>query len=148
MDRLAYMNAKAREKGEDYGTFVGKVKQESTWGSVTARREILREEIRLVSWIQERGYKKYKNQTKRNSRSFQKKFGDDKGKKYFINAHLYLTGKEDYELSWEYESCLFSKGSHDPVKMLFYAGWTLEDTEEYLEKLWETGLFEHYEFWN
>ena len=149
MDRLAYLNAKAREKGEDYGTFLGKVNQEARWDSVVVGKELLQKELELVHEIEDKGYKKFKNNFKGNVRSFQKIFDDDNGKRYFINAHLYIhQSKADYELIWEYESCLYKDGSKEPIKMLFYNGWTLEEAEDYMGQLWETELFDYYEVYS
>ena len=101
MDRLAYLNAKAREKGEDYGTFLGKVNQEARWDSVVVGKELLQKELELVHEIEDKGYKKFKNNFKGNVRSFQRIFDDDKGKRYFINAHLYIyQSKTDHELAY------------------------------------------------
>ena len=47
--------------------------------------------------------------------------------------------------SYEYETQLYKKGSHDPIDLLFHHGWSINDVECYMQAMWNTGLFEHYE---
>lgn len=149
MDRISFINSKAKEKGKDYGSYLGEKKQEITWNTVKVGKEMLQAELKLVKWIQDKGYVKYKSNIKGNVRSFQKIFKDNTGKRYFINAHMYIKcGKDSYEIFWEYESYLRKKVTHEPVKMIFYEGWSLDEVESYLEKLWDTDLFQHYEKWS
>lgn len=84
---------------------------------------------------------------------FQKRYDDELGKKYFITVrkwsamlHAY-TGVESPP-SYEYEVQLYKKGSHDALDLMFHSSWNLEDVEAYVEAMWGTGLFEHYETWD
>lgn len=81
---------------------------------------------------------------------FQKRYDDNIGKKYFLNvkkwssfAHPH-TG-ETFPPSYEYDTQLYKKDGHDAINILFHSSWNLDDVEEYLEKLWATGLFDYYE---
>ena len=84
---------------------------------------------------------------------FQKRFDDDKGKKYFIDiikhkgfVHPYT--KEEYPPSYEYETQMYQKGTHNPVNFEFLSTWTIEEVEEFMEKQFATGMFDHYEMWD
>ena len=81
---------------------------------------------------------------------FQKRYDDDKGKKYFININKWKEWRHPHTNeveppNYEYTSQLYKKNGHDPLNLLFHSSWTLEDVEKYMEALWNTGLFEHYE---
>ena len=43
---------------------------------------------------------------------------------------------------------LYKKDDHDAMDILFHSSWALKDVEDYLEKLWNTGLFDYYETWD
>ncbi len=84
--------------------------------------------------------------------NFQKCIKDEMGKKYFLNIHKYEEWvhphtKERIPESYEFET-YFVNHSNEPVKMLFYAGWTIESFEKYAEQLFNTGLFQYYEHWD
>lgn len=102
--------------------------------------------------IIERGFKEFppKPIDPHNVRCFQKRYDDEYGKKYFININKWSSMRHPYtgvslEVSYEYDVQLYKKGSHDPVDLLFHNGWTINDVECYIQALWDTGLFEHYE---
>lgn len=85
-------------------------------------------------------------------RCFQKRFDDDVGKRYFIDIKKWEgcihphTGKS-VDAEYEYDTQMYKKGSHDAVDILFHSSWKLEDVEDYLKKLFNTGLFDYYEKW-
>jgi len=83
---------------------------------------------------------------------FQKCFVDELGKKYFIDIvkwqPMELNNGNRYGATYEYETQFYKKGTHDAVNIEFICSWSIEDVEDYLEKLFETGLFEHYELWD
>lgn len=81
---------------------------------------------------------------------FQKRYDDEKGKKYFISikkwkplTHPYT--KEITPAVYEYDIQLYKKEDHDAINLLFHSSWKLEEVEEYMEKLWNTNLFDYYE---
>lgn len=84
--------------------------------------------------------------------NFQKCVKDDIGKKYFLNIHKYQGWthphtNEYYPESYEFET-YFVNYDDEPVRMLFYAGWTIESFEDYAKQLFNTGLFDYYERYN
>ena len=81
---------------------------------------------------------------------FQKRYDDEYGKKYFINVKKWRAWKHPYTgevtpPSYEYDVQLYKKDGHEAIDLLFHSCWTLSGVEAYLEKLWNTGMFEHYE---
>ena len=83
---------------------------------------------------------------------FQKRFDDEIGKKYFIDINKYeqyrhpstgeLTGSV-----YEYEVYLEPKNYKGAIRILFYAGATLDEVEKQVEELFATGNYEYYEQW-
>ena len=107
----------------------------------------------------DRGYKQYRP-TQFHSRwvscCWQKRFDDERGKKYFIDINEYdnaemklrMSRPEDApDYSYEYEMQMYAKGTHDAVNLTFLSSWTLDRVEEFVEKLWATGEFDYYEEW-
>ena len=83
---------------------------------------------------------------------FQKRFDDEIGKKYFIEINKY----EQYEHPstgeltgnvYEYEVYLEPKNYKGAIRILFYAGATLDEVEKQVEELFATGNYEYYEEW-
>lgn len=118
-------------------------------------KELLTDEFFL-----NRGYKKYGKtqfQSDMIMYNFQKRFDDEKGKKYFIdihkNSHEWMREwdkKQDWYTPYSYEySCqLYKKGTHDAVDMLFHSSWTIEQVEEFVENLFRNGELDYYEKWD
>jgi len=84
--------------------------------------------------------------------NLQKRYDDDEGKKYFITATLYHPMRHPYTGTTYYPNYSFSvqlyqKGAHEPVNLEFFDGWKVADVEEAVEKIWNTGLWEHYCLW-
>lgn len=84
---------------------------------------------------------------------FQKRYDDENGKKYFITVKKWKEfyhphTHEVYPPNYEYDTQLYKKDGHDAVDVLFHSSWNIEDVEDYLEKLWGTGLFDYYEMWD
>ena len=81
---------------------------------------------------------------------YQKRFRDDKGTKYFIDAKEWepmihpRTGEVIFS-GFEYETQLYRADTHDAVDIEFHNSWTIDLVEEHLEKMFETGLFDYYE---
>lgn len=75
---------------------------------------------------------------------FQKRFRARNGDTlYFINVYMYYslgTIPENFEV----ETQLYQKGTHEPVNLKFFCGWTLENVEDYIQRIYEVG-FEPYE---
>lgn len=86
---------------------------------------------------------------------FQKRYDDEVGKRYFITVNKWKEFEhpythEKFESTYEYSVQLYKKsGRHDAkaVDFLFHSTWTLDEVEDYMQKLFETGLFEYYEKW-
>lgn len=106
------------------------------------------------------GYKKYdKSQFDSDITiyNFQKRFDDEKGKKYFIDVHKVSNewfsvsekNKERYvSYSYTYSCQLYKKGTHAPVNMEFFSDWTIDQVEEFVEKLFQNGELDYYEEWD
>lgn len=81
---------------------------------------------------------------------FQKRYDDELGKKYFITVKKWSEFRHPstgdvFRCSYEYDVQLYKKEGHDAIDILFHSTWDLSSVEEYLEKLWDTGLFDYYE---
>lgn len=82
---------------------------------------------------------------------FQKAYEDLLGRTaYFITVrkwkgfyHPY--SGESFPPSYEYNVQLYKKDDHDAIDLLFHSSWDLHSVEDYMEKLWRTGLFDYYE---
>lgn len=46
--------------------------------------------------------------------------------------------------NFEVEVTLYQKGTHEPVNLKFFCDWTLDDVEDYVQKIYQVG-FEPYE---
>lgn len=107
----------------------------------------------------DRGYKQYRPtqfHSRWVSRCWQKRFDDERGKKYFIDINEWdnhdmkarMSRPEDCpDYSYEYEMQMYAKDTHDAVNLTFLSSWTLDRVEEFVEKLWATGEFDYYEEW-
>ena len=105
-------------------------------------------------YIIEKGYKEFEPSSLKNnsiSKCFQKRFDDENGKKYFITINKWdwtWTHRDDMpDHSYELETQLYKKDTREPIDMTFFSGWEIDDTEEYLEKIWNTEMFDYYEEW-
>lgn len=77
-------------------------------------------------------------------RCFQKKVVSENGDTlYFINVNMYYSWGVIPE-NFEVETQLYQKGTHEPVNLKFFCDWTLADTEDYVQRIYELG-FEPYE---
>ena len=111
-------------------------------------------------YLIEHGYKKYEPtyfDNKSVVARFQKRFNDDIGKKYFIDIHKIThewmrewDKKQSWYIPYSYEfSCqLYKKDTHAAVNMQFFSDWTIEQVEEFVERLFQNGELDYYERWN
>ena len=77
-------------------------------------------------------------------KAYQKRFRNEKGDTlYFINVYMYCHYIIQ-EINFEVETQLYQKGTHEPVNLKFFCGWTLADAEDYVQRIYEVG-FEPYE---
>lgn len=81
---------------------------------------------------------------------FQKRYDNKIGKKYFITINKWKEMKHPYTgevwgPSYEFTTQLYKKDTHEAVDILFHSNWKLEDVEEYLSFLFDTGRFDYYE---
>lgn len=86
------------------------------------------------------------------SDKYSKRYTDEKGKKYFIVVNkwkpwIHPHTKEEFGPSYDYDVQLYSKDTHDPINLNFFASWDIDRVEDYVEKLFSTGLFDYYEEW-
>lgn len=109
------------------------------------------------------GYKKYTSRLDKQYADYfyQKRFSDDEGKKYFINFSHYPAnryGQTELKESWNAD-VQFITISGPTVDIEYFSFWTeeneynhpitsIEDVEQFFEKMWETNLFEYYEKWD
>ena len=106
-----------------------------------------------VKELTERGYVRFKPSAIDNecvTDLYQKKFSDEHGIRYFItikrwDMSRYNDALHKYEPSFEYTTQLYKKGSHAAVNVEFFDAWTLEEAEEYLQWMFESGKFDYYE---
>lgn len=102
-----------------------------------------------------RGYKRFKPSPLYNdciTDLLQKCFSDSHGKKYFINANRwdfsrYNDANHKYEPQYEYDVQLYRKETGDAVDVSFHNSWSIEDVEEWVEWLFQSGRFKYYEEW-
>lgn len=81
---------------------------------------------------------------------FQKRFDDEKGIKYFITINkweilYHPTTNEKLGPTYEFEVYLEPKNMSGAIRIMFYAGAKLEEVEEHIEKLFNTGNYNYYE---
>lgn len=106
-----------------------------------------------------RGYKKY-SKTPFDSESvmynFQKRFDNENGKKYFIDIRKidnrwmedkYVNKSWYRPFTYEYSCQLYKKETHDALDIDFHSSWTIEQVENFVEKLFQDGLLDYYETW-
>lgn len=109
--------------------------------------------------LTDRGYREYPKTVFDNDHvvaRFQKRFDDEIGKKYFVNvvkldcSYVPLDKRGNHWTPYIYEyECYLSMFDEDkPVKMEFYAGWLVEEVEEYAEKVWQQMGHNYYERWD
>lgn len=80
---------------------------------------------------------------------FQKRYDDETGKKYFIDAKIWDwsdTDKVPDNYRIEYECQLYQNGTHDAVN-LTYIDWTIDQVEDFVNKMFENGMLDYYEKW-
>ena len=79
------------------------------------------------------------------AKSFQKKFYEGDKKKYFIEFRRWeFPMHSEVEVHFEGFAQLYAKGTHNAIDVTFHSGWTLEEVEEYVEKIYRLG-FEPYD---
>ena len=82
---------------------------------------------------------------------FQKRYLDDKDNTlYFLDiykydwkhiSHIPIADIYNYEITTQ----LYRKGSHDAINISFGSDTTIDDAEEFINKLFDIGLIEPYE---
>ena len=107
----------------------------------------------------ERGYKQY-NPTPFDNSSivarFQKRFDDDFGKKYFIDAlkwsqeYVPLDRRDKWwkPFVYEYEAQITIGENENSINLGFFSSWTIEEVEEFMEKFFEKMQPNYYESWD
>lgn len=99
------------------------------------------------------GYKEYKPtpfHSEGVTRCFQKRFDDEKGKKYFIDINKWEfpphphTGEQIPE-SYEFET-QFNKNDK-PMNITLFNRWEIEEVEQFFEEMWIKMNLDYYERW-
>ena len=98
------------------------------------------------------GFKEYRNYfaNKGVVASFQKRYDDELGKKYFIDANIWdwtFTDKVPGNYSIEFNGRYYQNKTHSAVNFTFI-DWELEQIENWLDSLFDNHLIEHYELWD
>ncbi len=103
----------------------------------------------------EAGYEQFRVHHKEFSKvGYQKRFDDERGKKYFITIYEYDNkwlidrGITRSEFSYEPDCQFKSNGVTFYVKMLCDDSKTVQDIEEFYERLWVSMGCDYYEFWD
>lgn len=80
------------------------------------------------------------------TRVYQKRFDDQIGKKYFVNAEYYNDQHgETIEYNFQFS---IGKGKDERfINFRLLEGWTLEEMESHVEKMWKDGQYNYYEKW-
>lgn len=100
-----------------------------------------------------KGYKEYPPTCFHDSgveKCYQKRFTDENGTRYFIDINKWRpmthphTG-ETFGPDYEYTVQMYKKNTHDALDLTFHSSWKLEDVENHVESLFNTGLYDYYE---
>ena len=109
----------------------------------------------ICTELERRGYKPFKPPDLPHfayiEKAYQKRFDDNIGKKYFIEAYLY----EDFELQngktirggVEFDTQIMDKENGCPINIRFFSGWSVDEVEERMESLFKSGRVRYYEKW-
>ena len=112
----------------------------------------------VKKYLEDRGFQQYTppdfSHYNNCDATFQKRYDDDIGKKYFIDVlvwnwkpfHSRPDLKEslgNYSISCEGQ--YYQKGTHEAINMEF--GCEIEEVEKFLDNLFELNVLEHYEIW-
>lgn len=118
-----------------------------------------------IEQLEKAGYKRYSDNTKRTQNcvndpykgTWQKRFDDERGKKYFINIAMWNFWDSDFKNSYmgdngpDFQAYTQFNGDNDftfNVELLHNAGRDLKAIEMWFEKMWvEIGDSNYYEFW-
>lgn len=94
-----------------------------------------------IQELLDKGYKEFRpTRFDTVDRCFQKRFRTENGDAlYFINVNMYCSRGIIPE-NFEVETQLYQKGTHEPVNLNFFCGWTLADVEEYVQKNLRSGV--------
>ena len=84
--------------------------------------------------------------------AFQKRFDDEKGKKYFIDIYIHKELVHPYtneSLGFAIESStqLTFGEERYPVNIELFAGWSIEEIENKVQEIWEKCNANYYEEW-
>ena len=105
----------------------------------------------IRNYFTDRGFKEFNPPNLRSydgvATMFQKKYIDEIGVKYFIDIKIWdwtYTDRVPENYSVEFEGQYYKKGNHNAMNITFI-DWKLEEVEEWLDKMFEAGMLEHYE---
>lgn len=116
--------------------------------------------ITTDEYLLEKGYKKYDAIPYIDSdyivARFQKRFDDDFGKKYFIDAlkwsHEYIPyhRRDKYwePFNYEYEAQITMFENGKALDFHFHSSWTLDEVEDFMENFFEKMTPNYYESWD
>src|SRR5579875_1335446 len=105
--------------------------------------------------LEENGYREFRDPMKRDNpaykKSYQKRFDDEYGKKYFINfsfthyTHNMYGGNIPESVSWEADVQLETVDG-STINLLYFSAKDhhLQQVEKFFETQFKTGLYQHY----
>lgn len=110
-------------------------------------------------YLLERGYKEYPTLPFDSNfvvARYQKRFDDNIGKKYFINAvkHSWYDVPEHKRNKWwvpftyEYEVQVTMFEEEKPINLQFFSGWSLEEVETFMAEFFNKMYPNYYEIWD
>ena len=69
--------------------------------------------------------------------------------KYFLPiSSSNLLWKHLVTASYEYESQLYEKDTHEPINISHFGGWKVDKVEAWYEKHWNNEDYDYYERWD
>jgi hypothetical protein len=111
--------------------------------------------------LKKAGYKEFHSNWKNSDcyiKSFQKRFDDELGKKYFITLDMYDYSKRVLEYTFDCDSQMYierdKKDGEYKNEITFNVNYfvdcysTIEEMEQFFEKIWLTMSCRHYEKWS
>ena len=105
-----------------------------------------------VKYLEEKGYQRYDSTNQYSDALYQKKFFDDNGNaKYYINVDHYnfdnvkMSNEARKNYEFEYMTQLISKATNCPINITLFSGWQIDDAEEHIEMLYNSGMYKQYE---
>lgn len=81
---------------------------------------------------------------------FQKRYDNEVGKKYFIDAKVIdftFTDKVPMKFHLSYSCQLYQKDTHEAFNIEFI-DWGIKEIEEFINKMFDNNMLDYYEYWD